>query len=334
MMSPMDFAAFTRHGGALDAARRLFPQAPEPWVDLSTGINPVAYPVGAIEETAWTRLPDASGLATLRAAARRRYQVAASVGIVAAPGTQAIIQRLPALATGRDVRVLGRTYGEYARVFADRCIRTVATTEQLGGADVAIAVNPNNPDGRLIAAGDLARVAPEVGLLVVDEAFMDALGPAASLAPRLPLSRTIVLRSFGKMYGLPGLRLGFALAPDALATVIEQLLGPWAVGGPAISVATRALADDDWLADSRARLARDATRLAAVLHGSGARSLGGTPLFGLFEHPDAPALFTALAGRGILARPFADQPTWLRFGMPGPAAAWDRLDAALSTVRA
>ena len=333
MMSPNDFAAFTHHGGALDAARAMFPEAPEPWIDLSTGINPVAYPLGDIPGTAWTRLPDAAALATLEEAARRRYRVSAMADVVAAPGTQAIIQRLPALAAGHDVRVLGRTYGEYARVFAEARGRVVPTIDRLDGADVAIVVNPNNPDGRLVAPDDLATVARRVGLLVVDEAFVDALAPTESLAPRLPLGRTLVLRSFGKMYGLPGLRLGFAVAPHDVAEALRRMLGPWPVGGPAISVASRALADDEWLAASRARLASDAARLTVLLGTVGARPLGGTPLFGLFEHPAAPGLFATLVRHGVLARPFAGEPTWLRFGMPGPEAAWARLDAALLAFR-
>ena len=329
MIPPNDLAAFTRHGGALDVARAMFPEAPEPWIDLSTGINPVAYPLGDIEARAWTSLPNAADLARLEEAARRRYQVPAQAMVVAAPGTQAIIQRLPALAEGRDIRVLGRTYGEYARVFAGSDVRIVSAIHQLAGADVAIVANPNNPDGRLLAPLELAVLARRVGMLVVDEAFMDALTPDHSLAPRLPVERGIVLRSFGKMYGLPGARLGFAVTSPDTAMALRDMLGPWPVSGPAISVATRALADDDWLAASRARLGRDAARLASLLGHVEARSIGGTPLFALFEHPAAATLFTTLARRGILTRPFEGAPTWLRFGLPGGAAAWARLESAL-----
>ena len=329
MIPPDDLAAFTRHGGALDIARAMFPKAPEPWIDLSTGINPVAYPLGDIEARAWTSLPNAADLATLEQAARRRYRVPAQAMVVAAPGTQAIIQRLPALAQGREIHVLGRTYGEYARVFAGSHVRIVSAIDQLAGADVAIVANPNNPDGRLLAPSELALLARRVGMLVVDEAFMDALTPDHSLAPYLPVGRGIVLRSFGKMYGLPGARLGFAVASPDAATALRDMLGPWPVSGPAISVATRALADDDWLAASRARLGQDAAHLASLLRRVAARSIGGTPLFGLFEHPAAATLFTTLARRGILTRPFEGEPTWLRFGLPGGAAAWTRLEGAL-----
>ena len=80
-MSP----AVVYHGGALDAARRRFPDAPRPWLDLSTGINAVPYPLGAISAEAWTRLPDASALAALESAASAAYGAPAAQ-IVAGPG--------------------------------------------------------------------------------------------------------------------------------------------------------------------------------------------------------------------------------------------------------
>lgn len=327
----IEVSAFTRHGGALDVARRAFPQSPEPWLDLSTGINPRPYPVEGLADTDWTRLPEEGALGRLERAAVTSYQAPPWIESVAAPGTQAVIQRLPALLGGTDVRILGRTYGEFARVFAAAGARpvTVPLPERLAGADVAIVVNPNNPDGRCIAPADLLPLAARVGTLVVDEAFADALPPSSSVVPQLPASRVVVLRSFGKIYGLAGLRLGFALAPAPLAGVLRRALGPWPVSGPAISVGTRAFADTKWLAEARARLAEDGARLGYMLRQAGAEPLGDTPLFRLVAHAAAPALFVALARRGILVRPFSGEPRWLRFGLPGAETEWRRLDDAL-----
>lgn len=326
-----DFGEFARHGGALDMARRTFPRATEPWIDLSTGINPVPYPVAGVPPKAWTRLPEETALATLERAAAERYRVPLGLETVAAPGTQAIIQQLPALCHGDDVRILGRSYGEYERVYRDRDIRVrrVPTLAALAGADVAVVVNPNNPDGLLVAASDLLGLASRVGTLLVDEAFVDALPPDASIVRHLPTSRIIVLRSFGKIYGLAGLRLGFAVAPLDRAAALRRALGPWPVSGPAITIGTAALGDKDWLDKSRARLVYEAGRLQFLLGHAGATVIGGTPLFTLAAHPAAPALFAALAGRGILIRPFSGEPTWLRFGHPGSEAQWARLEAAL-----
>lgn len=327
-------SAFSRHGGALDAARRAFPDAPEPWLDLSTGINPRPYPLGALQAESWTRLPDDEALAALEGTAAARYAAPPWSEAVAAPGTQAIIQRLPALVGGRDVRVLGRTFAEFERVFsaAGARVATVHAAERLAGADVAVVVNPNNPDGRLLEPAALLQLAGRVGTLVVDEAFVDALPATASLVPALPASRVVILRSFGKIYGLAGLRLGFALVPSSSAAVLRRHLGPWAVSGPAIEVGRRALADAAWLATTSARLAEDGQRLAFLLRNVGATAVGATPLFRLVSHPAAPTLFTALAKRGILVRPFAADATWLRFGLPGGAPDWTRLQTALAAI--
>src|SRR5579863_2467633 len=88
-----DFGAFAYHGGALEVARRLVKRAPEPWIDLSTGINPHAYPLPDLSPEAWSRLPESGALAKLEAAAGRRYG-AAPRSVVAGPGSQALIQAL------------------------------------------------------------------------------------------------------------------------------------------------------------------------------------------------------------------------------------------------
>lgn len=326
-----EVAIFTEHGGALDLARRFFPNAPSPWLDLSTGINPVSYPIGTLSAATWERLPEVADLDALEDIARQRYRAPADSEVVGAAGTQALIQRLPDLCGGRDVRVLGRTYGEFARVFcaADRQVAIVPRLEALVGADVAIVVNPNNPDGCIVPSADLQALAGRVGMLVVDEAFMDLLPATSSVVPRAATSRTIVLRSFGKTYGLAGLRLGFAIVARNLAKRLRSLLGPWPVSAPALAIGAAALADEAWLDAARARLVRDAARLMFLLRQAGATRLGTNPLFTLIGHQAAPALFTRLAEAGILTRPFADEPSWLRFGVPGAETDWARLEAAL-----
>jgi cobalamin biosynthetic protein CobC len=205
----------------------------------------------------------------------------------------------------------------------------------LPDADVAVIVNPNNPTGRLLSRAQLQQMAAELGrgggLLVVDEAFIDVMDPAASLVPELPPA-TIVLRSFGKAFGLAGLRLGFAIAETPLARRIGALLGPWAVSGPAIAIAERALSDAAWLLAARERLAGDAARLDALLRGAGCEIIGGTPLFRLAAHPAAQHVRATLGRHGIHVRRFGEHPSWLRFGLPGSEPSWHRLATALSAA--
>jgi len=339
------------HGGDIDAARRRFPAAPEPWIDLSTGINPVPYPLPDLAPEAWTRLPTADDLAGLLATARRRYGVTAGSAIIAAPGTQALIQLLPRLfpATVR-VAVLGETYAEHARGWRrhGHTVTIAAHPADLlrDGTRVAVIVNPDNPTGRLVPPAVLSDISSALaargGLLVVDEAFVDVLddgtsgevggphstGGSPSIVPALPPA-TVVLRSFGKTYGLAGVRLGFAIAAPGLAARIGSELGPWAVPGPAIAIGRSALADDAWLDVARARLAADSARLDRVLAAAGAKVVGGTPLFRLFTHQKAQALTDHLGHNGIHVRRFAALMSHVRVGLPGSASAWARLEIAL-----
>ncbi len=96
-------------------ARRLFPSAPEPFIDISTGINPLPYPVPPLEPKASTPLPEPEDIAALERAAAKAYGVSEASQIVAVPGTQALISLLPRLFPQVQVAILSPTYGEYAR---------------------------------------------------------------------------------------------------------------------------------------------------------------------------------------------------------------------------
>jgi cobalamin biosynthesis protein CobC len=322
------------HGGDLDAARKRYPDASEPWIDLSTGINPVPFPVPELPAEVWSRLPTRAEEEALLAAAATRYRVPNSDMIAAASGTQALIQLLPRLVPTSRVEILGPTYEEHEVCWTRQGHRVsvVKDLNQSDRADVVIVVNPNNPTGRLIPVSVLRTVATALagrnGLLIVDEAFVDVLPETASIAADLPPA-TIVLRSFGKTYGLAGLRLGFAIAEVALATRIRAELGPWAVSGPALRIGKAALCDPHWLTETTARLQSDRQRLDAVLEAAGFAVLGGTPLFRLARHSEAPKLAERLGRHGIHVRSFLREPQWLRFGLPANKPAWDRLSAAL-----
>jgi cobalamin biosynthesis protein CobC len=314
------------HGGDLGEVRRRHPGAPQPWIDLSTGINPLPYPVAELPADAWSRLPSHDAEQTLIATAAQRYRCEPSQ-LVAAPGTQALIQVLPRLVARSRVAIVGPTYAEHELNWRRHGHDVaVVTSLEAADADVVIAVNPDNPTGRLLPTQALHGVAAR--LLVVDEAFIDLLPNEASLAGQLP-DNAIVLRSFGKVYGLAGLRLGFAIAAVPLVASLRAELGPWAVSGPALSIGAAALTDDAWLQETAARLAGDVRQLDALLVSAGFAVLGGTPLFRLASHPKAHEKVENLARQGIHVRAFSHQPTWLRFGLPGGDEEFRRLSAAL-----
>ena len=331
------------HGGDLSAARQMFPGAPEPFVDLSTGINPDPYPVPVLPYDLYARLPDSAALARLVAAAVTAYGAPSAAHLVAAPGTQILLPLIASLVPPGRATVLAPTYIEHARAaaLAGHAVTEVSDIGALGDAGLAILTNPNNPDGRLLAKDELIAVARKLqargGLLVIDEAFMDA-GPVdaslagESLAGEVGLGNVVVLRSFGKFFGLAGLRLGFAIGAPALVERIKSLLGPWAVSGPALAIGTQALADCAWIGATQDRLAQAATRLDTILTGAGLDIVGGTTLFRLTRSHAAAKLFHHLGCAGIFVRRFPDHADWLRLGLPAAEPEWERLQKAMNQI--
>ena len=319
-------AAFLGHGGRLGAARTAWPDAPTPWLDLSTGINPCPYPLPAFAPEAWSRLPDPSALAALEQSAGKAFGVEDPARVVAAAGSEALIRLLPRLLGDGRVAIAEPTYGGHADAW--RAAGAVVTPD----ARTRVVVNPNNPDGRTFTSDQILALpgAP----LIVDEAFIDA-EPAlsvASLAGAPGHERLIVLRSFGKFHGLAGVRLGFLIAEPGLAAQVRAAVGDWPISGPALSVGLAAYADADWARHTRLRLAEDAAKLDALLRLAGFEGVGGTTLFRLTRAADAPRRFETLARLGILTRPFAWDETLIRFGLPGAPAEWLRLILALEQL--
>lgn len=301
-----------RHGGDLGHACAAFGEPDGGWIDLSTGINPRPWPAPPLSPDALTRLPSEEGLDDLAAAAGRAFGSRRALPVA---GAQAAIQHLPHLLPPGNVAVVSPTYGEHAPAWeaAGHRVRRVAEPEP---ADVLVVANPNNPDGRSWRPDALLAV--DCGLLVVDESFVDPT-PELSLAGH---GHVVVLRSFGKFYGLPGLRLGFALGPDGLLDRLEARLGPWPVSGPALEIGRRAYRDESWAAETRIHLKRAAARLDEALAARGFELLGGTPLFRFVAGGGGAARF---ARHGLWVRSFPDMPGRFRIGLPPDEAAWARL---------
>jgi cobalamin biosynthetic protein CobC len=209
----------------------------------------------------------------------------------------------------------------------------VDDASDLAAADLAIAINPNNPDGRIADRNALLGVAkslkPRGGLLVIDEAFADVAPAGSSLAGDVGQGNIVVLRSFGKFFGLAGLRLGFAIASPDLIARLDATLGPWAVSGPALLIGEAALADQAWKDRTLARLTEAAARLDKLLVGVRLEVIGGTPLYRLTRSSDADGVFTRLGRAGIMVRRSDEESTWLRWGLPSSENDWRRLQDAL-----
>ncbi|MDR6632856.1 cobalamin biosynthetic protein CobC [Phyllobacterium sp. 1468] len=327
------------HGGALDRALERFGGAPSDWIDLSTGINPEVLPLPSIGPEIWNRLPDEKLLTSTLDAARKYYGALAEAGIVAAPGTQSLIQILPDIVAEKgEVAIVGPTYQEHSASFLNagwRISSCRSIDEILPSSKVAVVVNPNNPDGRIVSRTSLLELAGRMesrgGVLIVDEAFADA-HPEASIANHTGKSGLIILKSFGKFFGLGGLRLGFALTTHDIALALRLRLGPWAVSGPALHIASHAFSDEVLLAGFAKRLRARRELLGRVLAEAGLLQVGGTMLFSLVEFKQARQLHEALCEQHVLTRKFDYAPQWLRFGLPLDENAAERLRQRLRIV--
>jgi cobalamin biosynthetic protein CobC len=320
---------WTWHGGSLSTACAHFGDGPRPWLDLSTGINPHAWPGASDLAIDWQRLPDEAALRMLEEAAAAYFETDPAY-VCALPGTEIglrLIGRIlagPAHYLAASYRTHGEMIGKARPGTRDKLIKT--------GRGTVILANPNNPDGAITDRLTLIEMLERRGRaewLLLDEAFADA-DPGHSMAADVADDRRLIIfRSFGKFFGLAGLRLGFIIAPRQVIAQMRHMLGAWPVSNAAIAIGTAAYRDRGWIDVMRTRLFLEARTLDAMLEKSGYNPIGDCPLFRLIETGGAQGLFDHLARQGILVRPFDYEPRWLRIGLPGSDAGLVRLASAL-----
>lgn len=307
------------HGGNLDEAILRFGGTASEWIDLSTGINPYSYPFNPPAQHAYTALPTAAVISGLEKQAQHYYQT--SLACCAVSGAQSAIQLLAHYCSTdyRTVSILSPTYNEYQRAFSHIGMQVTLTTDlhRLQQAEIAILCSPNNPTGNHISTEQIEQLAQQVQLVILDESFADCVA-APTILRQLASSFTniVSLRSFGKFFGLAGLRLGFILGAPQMISILRDFAGPWPVSGVAADIAVQAFADHHWQEQTREelnRLAQISDRLAA---GAGWRLEGGCALFRLYTVEDSTATQKALAHHHIWSRIFEYNPHWIRLGTP------------------
>lgn len=321
---------WTYHGGKLDAARRRFGNGDASWMDLSTGINPDSWPVDKAPAFDWRALPGDAQLAALEQSAAAHFGVDPA-HLCALPGSEAGLRLLGELLPGELLHGAA-CYRTHRDIRPDS--RAFAPDQDDPAGKILLLANPNNPDGRLLNQATLdallQRQTDSGGWLVLDEAYADCL-PDGSMAHRVDdAQRLILFRSFGKFFGLAGLRLGFVIGPRPIVARFRERLGSWPLSTAALVIGAAAYADRDWIDAMRVRLVEQATALDEVLHIHGLDPRGACPLFRLIATEDAMALFERLARQAILTRPFDEERHWLRIGLPQGTAGLARLDRALA----
>ena len=336
-ISPIIVATMIDHGGALQAAIAAHGGERADWLDLSTGISPVQLALPELGCDIWRQLPDPAFAHQVSELARAFYNGAFAPTIT--PGSQAAIQHLPHLARhlksgSNRVAILSPTYGEYEAAFARAGFEVIAVASLTEAADfdVVVLANPNNPDGRQFDAKAIAEFASSRGrrLTVVDEAFAD-MHPEISITFQAgKLEGLVVLRSFGKFFGLAGLRLGFVFASSELTGILGELLGPWAVSGPALEIARHAFSSSDLIDGQREAIAKCHAITSAAIANSGCEIVGKTALFFLLEVGEGAAFKASLAKQNILVRAFTHSPSHVRIGLVGNDEQAARLQQSLA----
>ncbi|MBL4612589.1 MAG: aminotransferase class I/II-fold pyridoxal phosphate-dependent enzyme [Emcibacter sp.] len=303
-----------KHGGDPGL---LYPHMKRPWIDLSTGINPWGYPWMERMDAqdiflASSRLPTAADYGRCQNA-YARYLGGEAGDITLAPGSQALIECLPTLFEKQTVYIAGPTYSEHeicwrraghdVRIFQD-----MADLDSIKPDVIVIFCAPNNPDGQHPdIINFMHRHTATGGYVIIDEAFADLTPERSLIGPDLP-KNVIILRSFGKFFGLAGVRIGVAYTKGP----IKIPSGLWHISTLSLLIAARALSDPDWIIQTRKMLAEKMAKLTKIFQEKGHKIIGQTDLFCLVQGPDKDKILRA----GIFARSFKDRPGILRFGLP------------------
>nr|VFJ92211.1 MAG: L-threonine O-3-phosphate decarboxylase /adenosylcobyric acid synthase (glutamine-hydrolysing) [Candidatus Kentron sp. LFY] len=178
--------------------------------------------------------------------------------------------------------------------------------QELTGADMVIVGQPGNPSGAMFNTEDLLAVSDRYPrtLFVVDEAFADFVAGYTSLAV-YGRPNIVVLRSMTKFYGIPGLRLGYALGPEPIVRRISEALPPWSVGSLAQVVGAAVLTDRVYADRTRAEVSRLRERLHRSLLDLGDITLFPSAANYLLARLDGPNADAALLARKLLAHRIA-----------------------------
>lgn len=291
-----------------------FPLAPRPFIDLSTGINPYAYPIGGGGGELAYRLADFMEMEKARSSAAAYYGTDPE-NINLASGMQQLMFALASLrfrqSGAAKIMVLSPTYSEYEKLWlaAGHEVTNVQNIGGLSQADVAVICNPNNPDGKIYTPDQLRQLKNE--WLIIDESFADLEPPSTIHHP----PSTIRMRSCGKFFGIAGLRVSSVIAPEEISRWLRVVVGAWPIATPACLALPAMFENRDWIEETRALLRQESIIWRELL-AQYFNIIGYTSLFTLVETKDAGYWYEKLAKNGILVRRFDYNRHWLRFGLP------------------
>lgn len=338
------------HGGQLDVYAKHYGINKSQWLDLSTGINPNAYPQQTLPDYVLRDLPNEDD--GLEQAA---YEYYGCNELLMVPGSSWAIQYLPEVLCQQNPAIkrilLPRIgYSEHMRAWQKQSMDMDFYThepslEQLTQCDVCVLINPNNPSTHLVPQDVLLNMAAQLnkhsGILIVDEAFMDSQPQHSVIQNRA--DNVIVLRSLGKFFGLAGLRMGSVMASTQVLTLLQSHLPPWALSHPARFIAQHALSHTSWIYETRQWLAQQSLRLEKLCQKNLVAKLHSTTR--IFRHDLFVTLFFTekhhaltlhhhLCEQGIYTR-LLDHQMGIRMGLPQDTIEnWQRLETSLACFNA
>jgi len=204
---------------------------------------------------------------------------------------------------------------------------------------VLFVANPNNPTGTVATPEDVLRLVngiPDHVLLVMDEAYIDFLEKPVDLVPLVRSGQRknlLLMRTFSKIYGLAGLRIGYGVGHPELIASLEKVRQPFNINSVAQAGALAALDDVDHLEKTRANNALGLRTFEAAFRGLGLQFVPSAANFILVRVGDGQRAFEALQSLGVITRPMAGYqlPEWIRITV-GTGAENERCLAALRSV--
>lgn len=319
------------HGGRLSAACRRYGGSLEQWIDLSTGIAPWSYPLPAVPESVWQRLPETDDELIVTAAA---YYGVSSEECLAVAGSQWAIEMIPRLYTKPlSVLMLADGYSEHPHAWQQAGHRLIlvdsieALMSEAHQCDACVIIQPHNPLGMVLSQAQLRHLKNQLrqGILVIDEAFADSRP-----TPTLPIEpQSWKLRSIGKFFGLAGIRLGFVLATSDQIDQLEQTQSPWSVSHLARWAGKQALEDLSWQKIQARQLRQQSERLQQLLISHQLKASHKTDYFVMSFVENSQKWVESAAQSQLLLRHFPAI-HGIRFGLPANQREWDRLTSWLS----
>ena len=203
---------------------------------------------------------------------------------------------------------------------------------------IVFVANPNNPTGTLASHEDvlaLVDAVPEHTLLVMDEAYFEFLESPLDLVPRLQEKTNLLLmRTFSKIYGLAGLRIGYGIGHPEFIAALEKVRQPFNLNAMAQAAALAAIDDTDHLEATRANNAAGLEFFEQTLSELNIETVASHANFILANVGDGASTFQKLQERGVITRPMAGYqlPEWIRISIGTPAEN-ERCLAALRELR-